>query len=75
MHKSALKSLRLMLLLPLLLLGACASKSTYSPVDPPSVPPLPMEARQTPTSYCSPSCSAKLTKLREEWQQRLIEAE
>ncbi|KUZ33567.1 hypothetical protein WS52_18590 [Burkholderia territorii] len=54
-----------MLLPLLLLLTACASKSPdFSSVG--AIPPLRPEARQPATpSICSPTCSAGLTRLRE----------
>lgn len=55
----------LTLIMPALLLGACASSSpSYNVV--PETPPLPTEARvsQVPTpSICSSGCSAGWTKL------------
>lgn len=55
----------LMLIAPVLLLSACASKSPVS-VPPAEIPPLPAEARvsQVPTpSICSSGCSAGWTRL------------
>ena len=65
--------LRLLMLLPaLLLLSACAHKSSAY-VEPPAIPPLPSEARQpTIPSACLPSCSANLTTERESWLSTLI---
>ncbi len=63
-----------MLLLPMALLTACASKSPHSsPMS--DVPALRPEARQPATpSICSPTCSAGLTKLRESWRESLTNA-
>lgn len=60
-----------MLLLPMALLTACASKSPRSsPMF--GVPALPQEARQPATpSICLPTCSAGLMKRRESWQRSL----
>ena len=62
-------------LLPALLLAACASAPLPLPpvvIAPPGIPPLPLEARQPPApGWCSPTCSAGLTRLRETWLQRL----
>lgn len=59
------------LLLPMVLLTACASKSPrLSPTL--GVPPLRPEARQPATpSICLPTCSAGLTKRRESWRESL----
>ncbi len=61
----------LMLLLPVLLLTGCASRSPHSSPMP-GVPALRPEARQPATpSICSPTCSAGLTSVRESWQRSL----
>ncbi len=76
MRKKGLFSLRLMWLLPLLLLGACAKNSPSVPVEPPRIPALPMEARQpSPPLFCTPSCLIGLTVERKSWQKRLTEDE
>ena len=53
--------LRLLMLLPLLLiLGACAQRSSVS-VPPPAIPPLPDEARVSKVpipSVCLPTCTS-----------------
>ncbi len=61
----------LMLLLQMLLLTGCASRSPHS--SPTSgVPALRPEARQPATpSICLPTCSAGLTRARESWQRSL----
>jgi len=62
----------LLTLLPLLLMSACATNSPpFSPqsAEPAKIPFLPSEARvsQVPTpSICSPTCTAGVTKLREQ---------
>ena len=64
-------------LLPMLLVAGCASKSPPSlpPVKPVNLPALPEQARQLPQdqlpSICWPSCTAGLTKLRDNWLQSL----
>lgn len=63
-----------MLLLPTLLLMACASKPAFSPapVAPPAIPPLPLAARQPATEpVCLPTCSASLQRALTNWQSRL----
>jgi uncharacterized lipoprotein YajG len=65
---------KLMLLLPALLLTACASESSnYSPPVAPVQPPqLPAEARQGQTpAICSPTCSSNLSNAIGTWQQSL----
>lgn len=71
--------LPVLMLLPLLLASAgCGTNSP--PIAPPSVQPpqrpkLPQEGRQPPTpSICSPTCSAGLTRERENWRQSLTNA-
>lgn len=62
------------LLLPVLLLTACASKPFLSPepVAPPSAPPLPLAARQPATDpICLPTCSAALQSALTGWRSRL----
>lgn len=64
------RPLRLLMLLSLTLLATgCASKPESwqpPPVAPPSIPALPNEAKQpTAPPWCSPSCSAGLTRERE----------
>lgn len=52
----------------MLLLAGCASElpSWSPPVDPPTIPPLPAEAQQPEIPLmCLPTCSAGLTKERE----------
>lgn len=66
----------LMLAVLALLLTACAAPPTPtlppSVVAPPRIPPLPQAARQPPApAWCSPTCSAALTRERENWLQRL----
>ena len=69
------RALPLTLMLPALLLAACAVTSpTTSPpiVPPPRLAPLPDSARQTQQpSICSPSCSAALMSEREIWRELL----
>jgi len=67
--RNKLRLLPLMLLLPALLLTACAHESPdlSPPPEHPAIPPLPAQARvslvATP-SMCSSTCSAGLTALR-----------
>ncbi|SEF19480.1 hypothetical protein SAMN03159371_00153 [Variovorax sp. NFACC28] len=67
-----------MLLTLSVLLASCVTSSP--PIAPPSVqppqrPPLPPEGRQPPIpSICSPTCSAGLTRERENWRQSLTNA-
>lgn len=65
-------ALAVMLLLALLNVTGCASTPTPSPplvIAPPSIPPLPPEARQPPLpAWCSPTCAAGLTTLRKTWR-------
>ena len=77
MRKPRLNMLRLPLLLLTAGLGACSSKLPISSTaESPVLPRLPAEARQEPTlPFCSPTCVEALTKEREAWQKRLIEAE
>lgn len=57
-----------MLLLPLLLLTACATQPEPPLiVAPPAIPPLPAEARQT----ASPTFSQRWAEKVQEWQKRL----
>lgn len=60
-----------LMLAPLaLLLSSCACElpSLPLPLVPPAIPPLPAEARQPETpSMCLPTCSAGLTRERENW--------
>ena len=65
----------LTLWLLLMMLAGCSSKSPTYHADPPAVPALPSQARQTPSEYCSPSCLKKLTELRSEWQKKLTDHE
>ncbi|AFQ50460.1 hypothetical protein GEM_4070 [Burkholderia cepacia GG4] len=60
-----------LVLLPMVLLTSCVSKSPcLSPMF--EVPALPPEARQPATpSICLPTCSAGLMKRRESWQRSL----
>lgn len=59
------------LMLPLLLLTACANKSPGSSHGL-TIPPLRPEARQPVTpSICLPTCSAALTTARESWRNTL----
>ncbi len=61
-------------LLPMVLLSACASKSPHS-LPTSGVPPLRPEARQPATaSICLPTCSAGLTRLRENSRESLTSA-
>ena len=70
--------LRLTPLLLSTLLTSCTP--SLPPIVPPSVqpaqrPPLPPEGRQPPTpSICSPTCSAGLTRERENWRASLMTA-
>lgn len=60
-----------MLLLPVLLLTACASAPPTTPRCP-AVPPLPLAARQPTTApVCLPTCSAALQRELTNWQARL----
>lgn len=64
----------LMLLLPMVLLTACASRSPRL-LPMPGVPALPPEARQPATpSICLPTCSAGLMRLRESSRESLTSA-
>ncbi|KVE88133.1 hypothetical protein WI99_11780 [Burkholderia cepacia] len=62
----------LLLMLPMLLLTACASRSpNLSPER--AIPPLRPEARQPAApSICSPTCSAGLMRLRESSRESLM---
>lgn len=66
-------------LLLALLLAACATPPRPLPpvpVPPPAIPSLPAVARQPDLPpWCSPTCSAGLTRLRESWQKLLTEPE
>ncbi len=65
----------LMLLLPMVLLTGCVSKSPYSS-SAQSIPPLSAEARQPETpSICLPTCSAGLMRERENWRASLTGGE
>ena len=79
MQNNRLPGLKLTLLLPMLLLTACASKPSdwqHEQVSAPAIPTLPSEARQQPSpAWCSPTCSAGLTKERASWQQLMTERE
>ena len=67
---------KLMLLPLMLLLTACAQHSTPPSVEPPAVPPLPLEARQGQTNpLCSPTCLQSWSKKVEQWQQKLTAEE
>ncbi|MNE72481.1 hypothetical protein D3C80_1684290 [compost metagenome] len=69
--------LMLALLVPMLLASGCAVTPPSSP--PPSVaqariPPLSPEARQPPAPpWCSPTCSAGLSKRIESWRRLMTE--
>lgn len=67
---------RAMLPVLVLLLSACATPQVApQPPAPPQVPPLPASARQPQLpELCSPTCSAGLTRLRDDWRRRLTEA-
>lgn len=70
--RNKLRLLPQMLLLPALLLTACAHESPDLSLPPehPAIPPLPAQARASLVaipSMCSSTCSAGLTKLRESW--------
>lgn len=79
MHKKKSPKRRLMPLLLTLSLAGCASKpAAWQPeqVSAPAIPGLPKEARQPDIlPWCSPTCSAGLTKERVSWQQRMTELE
>lgn len=79
MHKNKSPKHKLMLLLLALSLVGCVSKpAAWQPeqVSVPAVPALPKEARQPDNlPWCSPTCSAGLTKERVNWQQRMTELE
>ncbi|MOA43679.1 hypothetical protein D3C78_1658530 [compost metagenome] len=79
MHKKKSPKRRLMPLLLTLSLAGCASKPVAlqpEQVSAPAVPALPREARQPDNlPWCSPTCSAGLTKERVSWQQRMTELE
>lgn len=79
MHKKKSPKHKLMPLLLALSLAGCASKpATWLPeqVSAPAIPVLPKEARQPDNlPWCSPTCSAGLTKERVSWQQRMTELE
>ncbi|AHI73489.1 putative gp23 [Burkholderia thailandensis USAMRU Malaysia  len=73
MRTTNARPLSRMLLLLALPLAACSSASTSSS-QPPTIPPLPPEARQPATpSICLPTCSAALTSARANWQSTLTE--
>lgn len=61
--------LALTLLLPALLLTACASASLPArPTRGPLIPPLPAPARQPPPPpICAPTCSAALSTTLDSW--------
>lgn len=72
------RPLRLLMLLSLTLLAAgCASKQeSWQPqqVVCPAIPELPIEARMPPVpQWCSPTCSAGLTRERETWRATLTD--
>ncbi|AHG41147.1 hypothetical protein N018_13405 [Pseudomonas syringae CC1557] len=74
------RPLHLLMLLSLTLLATgCASKpESWQPpqVAPPVIPELPSEARQPPApQWCSPTCSAGLTRERENWQRLMTSPE
>ncbi|QJD55078.1 putative phosphodiesterase [Pseudomonas phage MR15] len=74
------RPLRLLMLLSLTLLATgCASKlESWQPrqVVCPAIPELPNEARQPPAPpWCSPTCSAGLTRERESWQRLMTNPE
>lgn len=71
-----LSRLRLMLLLLIALLAACAQSSTeYVDLSPP-IPALPVEARQGEARpICSPTCSKRWSEKAEQWQQKLTGVE
>lgn len=79
MHKKKLPKHKLMPLLLALSLAGCTSKhAAWLPeqVIAPAVPALPREARQPDNlPWCSPTCSAGLTKERVSWQLRMTELE
>lgn len=59
-----------------LLMSGCGTQSRNMPVaiDPPAIPALPSQARQSATpSACSPSCLESLTTWRANTLQRLTE--
>ena len=64
-----------LLLVPMLLLLACAAPSLPpSPVvvAPPAIPALPLSARQVPRpEFCSPTCSDRLRSDYARWRQVL----
>jgi hypothetical protein len=69
-----------MLMLPLLLVAACGhTPPVFWPpvvVEPPKIPPLPVQARQPPPPpICSPTCSEGLMLLRRELLDTLTRAE
>ena len=60
----------------LLLLAGCATPPPLPlqpvTVAPPSIPPLPPEARQPPApEFCLPTCSSWWKKQVEQWQKKL----
>lgn len=64
-----LLGLLLLLLLALGMLSGCSSTPTFVSTPGPLIPPLPPQAKQTASPLeCSPSCSARLTTLRERWR-------
>ncbi len=79
MHKNKSPKHKLMPMLLALSLVGCASKpAAWLPeqVSAPAIPGLPKEARQPDIlPWCSPTCSAGLTKERVSWQQRMTELE
>ncbi len=73
--RSSLRNVTVMLLA--LLLAACATPQPQPPVvvQPPSIPPLPQEARQRPApDYCSPTCSSAVAKDLSIWRESLTKA-
>ena len=79
MHKNRSPKHKLMPLLLALSLAGCANKpAVWQPeqVNAPAIPALPKEARQPGNlPWCSPTCSAGLTKERVSWQRRMTELE
>ncbi len=68
-----------MLLALMLLASGCTTTPAGSPqpsVAPPRIPPLAPEARQQPApQWCSPTCSAGLTRERESWRKLMTQPE
>lgn len=57
-------------------ISGCSTPPGLPPnVEPARIPPLPQEARQPKAdASCLPTCSARLTELRESWRLRLMQA-